>query len=177
MRTDHPREDPLVELGYEIRDVNYKALRNAVVYFFIFAVFAFAAGLGIYNWMNPMERRQTQANNASVVRRIPGAPNPLLQNNVTAKTDMMLMRKEEDVRLHGTGYVDDARTRVHIPIDRAIDLIAERGMPATKADVPAVTRGNTTDERRSEPSAQPGTTAPIAPEPTAPTSSAPASGR
>ncbi len=147
MHTNHKREDPLVELGYEVRDIEYKPLIKGVVYFFAFTLATFIVGYWIYNAMNPLKQRQTQVNNASSTRRIPNYPNPLLQNNVTAKTDMMLMRKQEAQRLEGTGYVEGTNQgRVHIPVERAIDLLAERGLPQTGQDVPAVSRGNTTDQ-------------------------------
>jgi hypothetical protein len=149
MHTNHPKEDPLVELGYEHRDVNYKLLTRAILIFFGFTAFAFGVGLLIYNAIHPVQDRSTQLSNASRKRALPQAPNPLLQNNVTAKTDLMLMRQAEDARLHGTGTNEDGQT-VHIPIERAIDLTLERGLPKTGASVPAVTRGNTTDMRRDE---------------------------
>ncbi|MGV3618084.1 MAG: hypothetical protein ACO1SV_22385 [Fimbriimonas sp.] len=144
MRTDHPKEDPLVELGYEIRDVNYKSLTKAVVIFFVFAIGSFTAGLIIYNVMNPLKNRQTQMSTSRLKRNLPQPPNPLLQGNVTSKTDMMRLREVEDLRLHGTGPIEGT-DRVHIPVERAMELLVERGLPATSKDVPAVSQGNTTD--------------------------------
>lgn len=141
------REDPLVEMGYEIRDVDYKKLRSAIVWFFAFTLVSIAAGYVIWTKMNPAFSKEKQATNADVTRRVPPSPNPLLQDNVTAKTDMMLMRQEEQARLHGTGTDQVVDGRVHIPIERAIDILAERGLPNVGGDVPAVTRGNTTDQR------------------------------
>jgi len=146
MHTNHPREDPLVELGYEIRDVNYKSLYRTVIYFFIFAGASAFAGLLLYNWWYPPQSRSTAANAAGMARAMPGKNYPLLQDNVTSKTDIMDLRKGEAARLHGTGYVDDSHTKAHIPIDRAMDLLVERGLPKVSASVPAVTRGNTTDQ-------------------------------
>jgi hypothetical protein len=144
MRTDHPKEDPLVELGYEIRDVNYKSLTKAVVIFFAFTIGSFGAGLVIYNVYYKADDRPTLASTARLNRRMPQPPNPLLQGNVNSKTDMMRLRQAEDARLHGTGHIEGT-DRVHIPVERAMELLTERGLPATNKDVPAVSQGNTTE--------------------------------
>lgn len=146
MHTNTPREDPLVDMGYEGRDVNYRNLGKAVVYFFVFTIASFAIGYLVFAVMNPLENRQTQLSNASPARRIPEAPNPLLQNNVTAKTDMMILRRIEDARIKSAGPVEGAPGKAFIPVDTAIDIIAERGLTAVGEGIPAVTRGNTTDE-------------------------------
>jgi len=153
------REDPLVEMGYEIRDIDMPKIKKAVYYFFAFAIFCIIAAwfslfgtpwgtpklFGVvplgFEGMNPMYARKDSGFN--VVRRTPAPPNPILQTNVTAKTDMFKMRQEEDKRLNGTGYVDGNPNRAHIPIDRAIDLLVERGIGKAKGDSTAASRGTT----------------------------------
>jgi len=144
MRTEK-REDPLVDMGYEIRDINLKAIRNATIGFFLFAIGSFAVGYWIYAVMNPAFNGDYLS--AKDRRRIPPSPYPLLQNNLTAKTDIMALRQAESVQLKSTGYNDPTHESVHIPIDRAMDLIATRGISPTGNDVAAVSKGNTTDQK------------------------------
>ena len=40
------------------------------------------------------------------------------------------MRAAEDQILNGYRWVDQAKGQVRIPIDRAIDMLAQRGLPA-----------------------------------------------
>jgi hypothetical protein len=87
------------------------------------------------------------ANVNKLNRAMPAAPNPILQQNVNSKTDLMRMRTAEDDRLNGTGPIEGT-DKVHIPIERAMDLLVERGLPKTESDVPAVSQGNTTDGPR-----------------------------
>ncbi len=54
-------------------------------------------------------------------------PEPRLQ--VDAPRDLRELRAAEDAALHGYAWVDKDRARVRIPIDRAIDLLAQRGLP------------------------------------------------
>jgi len=136
------REDPLVELGYEIRDVNKKALMNGTIGFFIFAIGSAAVGFVIFRLMYPTG---FEAGNIAP-HMLPPTPNPIVQSNITAKTDIMDLRQHEEAALDApVGWVDASKTKLHIPIDRAMAIIAERGVPKTNAEVPAVTKGHTPD--------------------------------
>jgi hypothetical protein len=59
----------------------------------------------------------------------PLAPSgPQLQPN--PPVDLERLRREEDDYLSSYGWVDQREGLVHIPIERAIELMAERGLPA-----------------------------------------------
>lgn len=55
-------------------------------------------------------------------------PAPALQQNPRA--DMVQLRRRWQRRLHSFGWVDRQAGIVHIPIDLAMDRIAEEGLPA-----------------------------------------------
>jgi hypothetical protein len=59
-------------------------------------------------------------------RQLP--PEPRLQ--VSPQQDMRQMRATEMAALHSYGWVDRQAGIVRIPIERAIELLAERGLPA-----------------------------------------------
>jgi hypothetical protein len=118
------REDPLVEMGYEVRDINIKAIKVATYIFFAFAVGSGAIGYVIYELMNP--RVMGGQPQPTFAKRIPQSPNPLLQTNMTAKTDIMSLRAKEDKFLTGApGQLPDGG--YHIPIDAAMQMVAEQG--------------------------------------------------
>jgi hypothetical protein len=54
-------------------------------------------------------------------------PEPRLQDN--AVQDLQQMRAAEDQLLNSYGWVDQRKGVVRIPINRAIDLLAQRGLP------------------------------------------------
>jgi hypothetical protein len=54
-------------------------------------------------------------------------PRPQLQ--IDPAQDLAAWRRTEEARLARYGWADRGRTAVHIPIDRAMSLIAERGLP------------------------------------------------
>ena len=57
-------------------------------------------------------------------------PKPRLQ--VNQRLDLKQIREQEQQVLHSYGWVRKESGTVRIPISRAIDMIAERGLPATK---------------------------------------------
>ncbi len=144
------REDPLVELGYEIRDVNTNGLLKGTIGFFLFTIASGVIGFVIFRLLFTAGFSTA----AEPTRLIPQAPNPIVQSNITAKTDIMDLRQQEDAKLNGPiGWVDASKTKLHIPIERAMDIIAERGVPKTGADVPAQSKGHTPDTTIGEKSA------------------------
>lgn len=58
-------------------------------------------------------------------------PDPRLQTDPVL--DLKAFRAQEDAKLHGYAWVDKNAGVVRIPIERAMELIAERGLPPTAA--------------------------------------------
>jgi hypothetical protein len=84
-------------------------------------------------------------------------PEPRLQT--TPEEDMRRMRAEEDLRLNRAGWVDQGRDALRVPIDVAIDVIAERGVGPEvvggRAGTPAAT-ANPDQVRLQQGASQPG---------------------
>ena len=62
-------------------------------------------------------------------RRLPQGP--LLQ--ASPEAEMIEMLAELDKRINGYGWVDEGQQIVHIPIEKAIDLVLETGLPEVTA--------------------------------------------
>lgn len=60
----------------------------------------------------------------------PPPPEPHLQSDPAAALEKL--RAQEDARLNGYGWVDRQKQLVHIPVDTAIDVLLETGLPARK---------------------------------------------
>ncbi|HEV3309613.1 MAG TPA: hypothetical protein VG815_03745 [Chloroflexota bacterium] len=64
-----------------------------------------------------------------------GFPSPRIQPDPAEEFTKM---KIEDLgRLNQYGWIDRAAGVAHIPVDRAVDILAERGLPIPAADAPA----------------------------------------
>jgi hypothetical protein len=86
-------------------------------------------------------------------------PEPRLQ--VAPAQELQHMRAEEEALLHSYGWVDQAAGIVRLPIDRAMTLLVERGLPAW----PELPSGQSPAERETPAEAQTATPPPGAPEP------------
>jgi hypothetical protein len=65
-----------------------------------------------------------------VAEPLPPPPEPHLQTDPAATLEKL--RAQEDARLNGYGWVDRQKQLVHIPIDTAIDVLLQTGLPARK---------------------------------------------
>jgi len=123
------REDELRRLGYDPRDVNIPVIRRAVIGFLTFSTAAVIASIGIYVVLVPWHCAGPQPTAQVPPTRIPPAPNPLLQTELTAKTDIAEMIKRQDAALNSFGWLEKSKGRVHIPIDQAIEMTLQKGLP------------------------------------------------
>lgn len=80
-----------------------------------------------YQWMDRDARESAPANPLAALegRRLP--PAPRLQVNPVR--DMAELRRAEDRVLNGYAWVDEAAGIARIPIDRAMAIVAEKGLP------------------------------------------------
>jgi hypothetical protein len=78
--------------------------------------------------MNPLITN-VPADTRHVYRGYPQSvfPSPKLEENERGQLDGI--RANEDLTLYSYGWVDEKAGTVHIPIERAMDLLVERGLP------------------------------------------------
>ena len=65
----------------------------------------------------------------SMSKRIFVAPEPRAVRDIFDQSDLERLRAAEDGQLNSYGWVDRYTSVAHIPIDRAMQLILERGLP------------------------------------------------
>ena len=124
-------EDLLHELGYETQDIQYKRFAYYGAFFFSFFVICIILGF-VFIWlMSPTGLRGGRMADY-VPKTTAPTSTPFLQSNITARTDIMSLRRKETEELTTSGPVDQAKGIYHIPIDSAIDIIAQRGLPKTQ---------------------------------------------
>jgi hypothetical protein len=119
------------ENRFEHGDVNFKALSKFAIGLVITAIFSAGLVLGIFQYLLhreggvPASRIESPAQDA---RQLP--PEPRLEE--TPMTDLQEMRAAEDQVLRSYGWLDQPNGIVRLPIDRAMELIAQRGLPVRK---------------------------------------------
>jgi hypothetical protein len=133
MHSHEPREDPLTDLGYEVRDINVKGLGITALIFFAFSIACFVV-VGI--WFVIAKPQMSSELN-------PNKPMPQiqLQSDIAVRADIATFRQNETERLGSSGPNPDGS--FHIPVDKALEVIASRGLPHVETTTRAVSPGNT----------------------------------
>ncbi|MBE7553545.1 MAG: hypothetical protein HS126_20945 [Anaerolineales bacterium] len=122
-----PIPEESLKLGYEVRDIN---LRN-LVWLTVILIVVVGAIVGLVGLMYGFLDVSTAARSAPPPPLLEEAqglpPGPLLQRD--PEQSMRRESNETDVLLNSYGWVDKEAGVVRIPIERAIELTLERGLP------------------------------------------------
>jgi len=128
--TSDPNQPAYVnQSGYEKRDISLRTILIWVIFLFIFVIISSVVCYGAYLFLSP----KNLVDPAAVVRssnEVEEPPSPQLQAN--PKTEMSDFRLSEDNSVEGYGKYRGEEGRYRIPVDRALELTAERGFPKTE---------------------------------------------
>ncbi len=112
--------------GHEQSDAEPRPIAVFEVTLVTWIVVAFGLMTGLFYYFTHREARLDQSRSPLAEgRRLP--PEPRLQ--ARPATDIERLRADENTRLSGYAWVDEDQQLVRIPIERAMDAIAERGLP------------------------------------------------
>jgi len=116
--------------GYERREVDIRVIiwstvTLAVVVFLtcLFTVWLFDV---TYHLTSPKPRVSTMARPDEL------PPNPRLQEHPAV--ELQILRRHEDEILNSYGWVDQKAGVVRIPIDKAMDLLVQKGLPTKSGE-------------------------------------------
>lgn len=138
----HEHEHP-VDLGhqqephYQVSDVNAWAVGKFAIALILLAIISLAGVFALFRYFisssgGPLPSILT--GEEIDARKTPPAP----QLEVTEPLDLARQRAAEDKLLGTYGWIDEQNGVVRIPIDRAIDLVAQQGLPSRPQVPPPV---------------------------------------
>src|SRR5690348_6769592 len=117
--------------GYERRDVDLVAMALLVLLMVVCGVLVHLMVAGFLTVLNqqtsPAPPNRPQLSSSELF------PSPSLQ--IWPRADLVSMRQREEAILNSYGWVDRNKGTVHMPIDRAMDLLVEKGLPKTTANL------------------------------------------
>jgi hypothetical protein len=148
MHTEFQPEDPEVlrEMKYDRRDLKIPMVKDYTIKITVSCILCFLVSIPVYNWLTtPGGVKSVLGLNrepAPKTQNHIAAGDPVLQDNLSTKTDIQHLRIHENETLKSFGWVDQNAGVVRMPIDKAMKLVIQRGV-STGTDVPAVTKGNT----------------------------------
>lgn len=122
--------EPSVESGHEVSDINPKrvAMVGLALATVIALVLLVTYGLFQYFYRGETPTRPLPSP-LSYTRE--ATPEPRL--SIEPGKDLKTLESEEDAVLKTYGWIDREKGIVRIPIDRAIEILAERGLPVRAA--------------------------------------------
>jgi len=154
-------ESPQIDLGHpephaEVSDVNVWAVGKFAIALVLLGIFSLAGLFALFHYFiestggrEPAVTRNFEIN----AENRPPAP----QLEVAERLDLARERAAEDKLLTTYGWADRQSNTVRIPIDRAIDLLAQQGLPSRpQAPPPASTATVPTASGMGEIMTQPG---------------------
>ena len=126
---DHSHPDS-VETGHELSDLS---ARNIALFGAGLAIAIAVALLTVYGLMTLLRARE--ARQAEPPSRLAVTPEPVPGPRLLVQPGRALqnMRAEEETRLKSYGWIDEEKGIVHIPIERAMEILAEKGLPARQS--------------------------------------------
>jgi hypothetical protein len=140
MNNNKDREhDSLSDLGFEREDLSARAIIAFLIGLAVFVIIVHFAVTGLMRFADEYTHAHqkpksplvalTPDTRAVTPAEIAKVPQPRLETDEA--TEIFGFREEEEERLNTYGWVDQKAGIVHIPIERAMQLIAQRGLPTT----------------------------------------------
>lgn len=136
--TDHHHPEHRSDAGFERQDLTSRPIYGFLISLAVIGVLVYYVIWGVF-WALDTYNKKNQPPTSPLVQvqgdtRIvpPGHveetfPEPRLEVNERAEINDFRLREEQ--ALNSTGWVDQSAGVVHIPITRAMELIAQRGLP------------------------------------------------
>ncbi len=115
-------------ISHERRDVPVKAIAQFLAWLLVSAVVISLAMWGLFKFFEARQKRSDVSPSplvAASLKRTPPAPR-LETQPLALRTKL---RAEEEARLNSFSWADRTGGVVRIPIERAMDLVAQRGVP------------------------------------------------
>jgi hypothetical protein len=121
------RENP--EVSHERSDVDIRAILGFGAALILTAI---VIHLGLYWMLEHYEERSTRTAPAVSAPYAAEEQIPPPRLEISPRRNLAEMRAAEERELTTYGWADKEKQAVRIPIDRAMELLAQRGLPARK---------------------------------------------
>jgi len=126
-------------LGFERQDLGSRPIIGFIVSLVVLGVLTYYVLWGMFHFLDAYNRRhqrvvsplaQVEMDTRIVTpASIQRFPEPRLEDN--ERTELNDFRYAEEEKLNSYGWVDQNAGVAHIPIDEAMKLVAQRGLPTT----------------------------------------------
>ncbi len=115
-----------IRQGHERRDISVRVVAWFAVGLVVSTAIIYVAVVGLYHLFESYHPSPDAPSRIALHPHML-APQPQLQ--VNPALDLQAFQAAEETKLHRYGWIDKSKGIVRIPIERAMDLIVERGLP------------------------------------------------
>lgn len=151
--TDFLPQAPTGQVGHG-HEANNLVVRGLIVFAVVLVSVGIVVELSLVFVMKDFSREETTQKALApplLADKSATFPAPRLQPE--PPVDLIHLKKTELERLNGYGWIDRDAGIAHIPIDRAIEIVASRGLPTSgaapeKSETPAAARPTGPDARQ-----------------------------
>jgi hypothetical protein len=126
MEPQKPQADHIETKNYETRDMNLRVVINSLIGLAVLVVVSLLLMWGLF-YLLLAERRSSIDIPLPPLAASQEPPEPRLQ--AVPKDELETLRLEEETLLNGYSWVNKEAGVVRIPIERAMELTLERGLP------------------------------------------------
>jgi len=121
-------EVQLCDPSYQDKDIHLPNLVKSLALIFGVAALSFVAMLWMFKlYEKYMYNKMTSITPLEARRALPPSDGPILQ--VNERADLEIFRQREAKILNNYGLIDQTAGKFRLPIDRAMDLLLEKGLP------------------------------------------------
>lgn len=111
------------------REINYTGVTVVAGGIVVITVLAMLAMIGVFDFFTGREaRRQPRATTLTPRPAVQLPPEPRLQADPVR--DLAAFRADEEARMEAWGWADQSKGLARVPVDRAMELIVQKGLPA-----------------------------------------------
>jgi hypothetical protein len=136
--TDH-RKHQHDDLGFEREDLGAKPVFGFILSLVISGILIYYVIWGVFHFLDSYDKKHQQARTPLIkvetntrdvqTQMIQRFPEPRLEDN--ERTELNGFRYSEEEQLNSYGWVDKNAGIAHIPIEQAMQSIAQKGLPTT----------------------------------------------
>lgn len=130
---DNPHNHPAASPGYETRDANVRGVFSFLIFLAVLLVFSGLVCWGMFRFFLRQDTSSAPASPFEDTRQLPLGP----QLQVNPREDWLKFHEEQVQSLETYAWENRSAGTVRVPIERAMDLLVQKGLPVQSNSSPA----------------------------------------
>jgi hypothetical protein len=132
---DKPPNNPAATPGYETRDANVRGVFNFLVFLGVSLVFSALVCWGLFRYFSRRQAEPASVSPFAETRQMSLGP----QLQVNPREDWLKYREQQEQSLETYAWENRTAGTVRVPIERAMELLVQKGLPVQSETPPTET--------------------------------------